>query len=149
MKYLVFKHLTEKRLVALAMLLALQLVAGFHVDVNAQSVQSAPVLITDANQAQTKFIGILCKVMNWMFSILIVLSVVMVLVAAYMYVTAGGNSEKVSSATKIITYAAVGVVVALFARGLPIIVASVVGANVSDVCGGAAGGSSTGGGFLE
>lgn len=68
---------------------------------------------------------ILCPIARWMFGILISLSVIMVLVGGYMYLTAGGDSEKVSKATKTITYAAIGVAVAIIARGFPILIGSI------------------------
>ncbi len=95
----------------------------------------------------TKIVEIMCKAMNWMFGILIVLSVIMVLVAAYMYVTSSGDAEKVSKATKTITYAAIGVVAALLARGVPILVASILGAKDISACGGGGGGSGSGGSY--
>ncbi|MBU6500504.1 MAG: hypothetical protein KGJ89_01590 [Patescibacteria group bacterium] len=74
-------------------------------------------------------VGIICRIAADMFWILIALSTVMVLFGAFTYVTAGESAEKVNSAHKIITYAAVGIVVALLARGFPYIVASVLGAS--------------------
>src|SRR3989344_6095915 len=136
MKHFAFRYLTDKRVVALALLLAIQFVSGLHLGTNALA-QEVPVLISDADEAQSRFIGILCDVMGWMFSILLILSVVVVLAAAYVYVTAGGSAEKVKSGTRMITYAVIGIVVAMFARGVPLIVASLLGATtVGEVCAG-------------
>ena len=66
-----------------------------------------------------------------MFWILITLSTIIVLYAAFMYMTSQGDEAKVSTATKTITYAAVAIVVALLAKGFPVIVASIVGADLS------------------
>ena len=49
------------------------------------------------------------------------------MVAAYKYLTAGGDPEKVKSASNILIYAAIAIVVALFARGLPTLIYSLVG----------------------
>lgn len=73
----------------------------------------------------------LCNAVNWMFYILIILSVIMVLVAAYVYVTASGDPEKASKARMMILYAAIGVVVALLAKGFPSTVGSFLGQSVS------------------
>jgi hypothetical protein len=59
-----------------------------------------------------------------MFWILISLSVIMIMWAAYLYVTAGDDTEKVKRATKTITYAAVAIVVALLAEGFPVLISS-------------------------
>lgn len=76
---------------------------------------------------------ILCPIAAAMFWVLIALSTVMVLVAAYMYVTANGDPEKVGKAHKTIGYAAAGVVVALIARVFPIVIASIFGVPGSDI----------------
>lgn len=74
----------------------------------------------------------LCSIINWFFWIIILLSVIMVLVAAFDYVTAGDDTEKTTRGRKRLTYAAVGIAIALLASGFPAIVASVFpGTNVS------------------
>lgn len=92
-------------------------------------------LIIQPAQAQLPGIGItsvnqlnfyiICQVAAWMFWILIVLTTVFVLVAAYKYLKSGGDEEKVTSATRTITYAAVAIVVALLAKNFPLIIASI------------------------
>ena len=66
----------------------------------------------------------MCTVVNWLFYILMVLSVMMVLFAGYTFVTAGDDTEKVSKARKMITYAALGIVIALIAKGFPTLIYS-------------------------
>ena len=67
----------------------------------------------------------ICDLAFWLFWILIILTVVFVLIAAYLYLTSGGDAEKVKKATKLLTFAAVAVVVALIARGFPFIISSI------------------------
>jgi len=74
---------------------------------------------------------ILCPIAGYMFYILIGLSTIMILYAGFQYITAGGDSEKVGDATKTITYAAVGIAVALIAKAFPNIVASILGQTVN------------------
>ena len=62
-----------------------------------------------------------------MFRVAIVVSIIMVLWAAYEYVTANGDEEKITKAKKAILYAACGIVAALLAYGFPDLVASVFG----------------------
>ncbi len=78
--------------------------------------------------------GILCIAINWIFWFLIVLTIIFVLVAAFKYLTAAGNPEKVTSASHTLLYAAIAVVVAVLARGLPYIIASFLGASFGQVC---------------
>jgi hypothetical protein len=51
----------------------------------------------------------------------------MVLWAAYLYVIAADDTEKPTQARKMILYAAVGIVIALLAKGVPQIVGSLFG----------------------
>lgn len=71
-----------------------------------------------------RIVRILCTTMRWFFWVLIFLSVIMILVAAFMYVTSGGDPERVGKATKTITYAVIGIAVALLASGVPSLVAN-------------------------
>jgi Type IV secretion system pilin len=70
-----------------------------------------------------------CIVFSWMFYFLIALTVVFILVAAFKYLTAGGDAEKVKGAGSMLLYAAIAVAVALLARALPTIIASFLGAS--------------------
>jgi hypothetical protein len=80
----------------------------------------------------------ICGVFDWMFYFLIALSVVFIVIAAYRYLTASGNPEKVKSANSTIIYAAIAVAVALLAVAIPSIVANFLNAqgNLGN-CGGA------------
>lgn len=71
--------------------------------------------------------GLLCKVFGLLFTILIIVAVIFVIVAAFKYVTAAGDPEKVKSANHQLVYAAIAILVALIAKGLPLIVGSFVG----------------------
>ena len=68
---------------------------------------------------------VLCPIFNSIFDILMVVSVIMILWAAFTYMRAQDNPEKVTEATKTITYAAVGIVVALCAKVFPAVVGSI------------------------
>ena len=75
---------------------------------------------------------LLCTVFAWAFYFLIVLAVIFVIVAAFKYLTAAGDPEKVKSAGAILLYAAIAIGVALLARAVPLVVGSFLGAgNVS------------------
>lgn len=93
--------------------------------VYAQTLPSSPI----NSPAQVK--SALCSVAGWMFDFLIVLSVIMALWAAYTYITASDDAEKVSKARKILTYAALGIIVALIANGFPAIVGELVNTGLN------------------
>lgn len=71
--------------------------------------------------------GLFCTIINWLFYLLIIAAIVFVLVAAFKYLTAAGDPEKVKSAGATLLYAAIAVVIALVAKGLPFFVASFLG----------------------
>lgn len=81
---------------------------------------------------------VFCAIIGWFFWIVIVISVIMVLSAAFSYVTAGDNTEKTTRARRTLTYAAIGIAVALLAAGFPAIVSSIFpnepGVSLSDTC---------------
>jgi hypothetical protein len=67
----------------------------------------------------------ICNVFMWMFWILISVSVIMIMWAAYLFVTAKDDAEQVTEAKKAMLYAAVGIVAALLADGFPSLIASI------------------------
>jgi len=109
-----------------ALALALPVFASAQV---AQPPVAAPDTIQNISQI-TGGAGIICTVINWIFWLLIVLTIVFVLVAAFKYLTAAGDPEKVKSAGSTLLYAAIAVVVALIAKGLPLIVSSFIGGGL-------------------
>ena len=106
----------------------LVLAGAFLVPVLALAV-STPPPITNIQQ----LVNLICKAFGYMFYGLIALSIIMVVVAGFNYVTAGDNAEKVSKANKMILYAAIGIAVALLAKGIPLIVANFLGASTSGI----------------
>ena len=93
---------------------------------------NAPSNIQNINQIAGSA-GIICTIINWIFWLLIVLTVIFVLVAAFKYLTAAGDPEKVKSAGSTLLYAAIAVVVALIAKGLPLIISTFIGGGLSGV----------------
>jgi hypothetical protein len=75
-----------------------------------------------------------CIVFDWAFYFLVALAVIFIIFAAFKYLTAAGEPEKVKSAGGTLLYAAVAVGVALLARAVPLIVASFLGANGLTTC---------------
>ncbi len=71
-------------------------------------------------------VKIIDRIIDYIFAFLILLATVMVLYAAYLYLTAGGDEGNIGKAKNAIIYAAVGVAVALLAKAVAFIVASIV-----------------------
>ena len=61
-------------------------------------------------------INIINAAVGWFETIIFALAIIMILVAAFQFLTAAGNEEKVSSARKSLIWGLVGIAVALFAR---------------------------------
>jgi len=111
--------------------LALPLLASAQIQ---QAPISAPSTISNISQFTSQS-GIICIAINWIFWGLIVLTIIFVLVAAFKYLTAAGDPEKVKSASHTLLYAAIAVIVALIAKGLPLIVSSFIGGGLGNSVG--------------
>ena len=61
-------------------------------------------------------------ILDWIFSIVMVVAVLFMLVAAFLFLTAGGSPEKIATARQMLTYAVIGIAVALLAYVIPYIV---------------------------
>ena len=66
-------------------------------------------------------------VTNWIFYIIMIVVAIMILYAAFLYLTSQGNPEGPQKANKLITYAIIGLVIALLARAIPAAVRYIVG----------------------
>ena len=68
---------------------------------------------------------------NWMFGILLLLAVIFIIVAAFKYLTSGGDAEKTKSARDFIIYAVIAIAVAILAKGIIALVGSFFGVNTN------------------
>ncbi len=75
-------------------------------------------------------IDLIGRITNILLVALIVLAVIFIIMAAFKYLTAGGDSEKVGAANKQILYAAIAVAVGLLATAVPSVVSSIIGGDV-------------------
>jgi len=74
----------------------------------------------------TVLIDIIQNIANLIFTFLLIFAVIMILMAAYNYLFSGGDEKKVSTAHKMLIWAAVAVVVGLLAQTIPFIVQSII-----------------------
>jgi hypothetical protein len=63
---------------------------------------------------------------RWMFTLLLMAAVIAILVAAYYFVTAGGDATRVQTARQFVLYAVIAVIVAGVAWGLIAIARTIV-----------------------
>ena len=75
--------------------------------------------------------SMLCTIADWVFTFALTVGIICVIYAAFLYMTAGGSSEKVGTANKTMIYAVVGIAIALIAGGVPSLVASFLDTTAS------------------
>lgn len=71
---------------------------------------------------------VLDRIVDWLFTILLIIAAIAIVVAAFYFITAAGDPERVAKARNFVLYALIGVVVAFVARGLVALVGRIVGA---------------------
>lgn len=62
------------------------------------------------------------SITNWLFIILLVIAAIFIILAAYYFITAMGDPDKVSKARSFVLYALIGVLVGFAAKGLIMLV---------------------------
>ena len=85
-------------------------------------------LLPTGPQTGAQLLAIIDVITNWIFAGFVVIAVVMVILAALQFVTGGGDPLKVSEARKKLIWAAVGVGVALMAKGFVPVIKNIFGA---------------------
>ena len=80
-----------------------------------------------ANTAGTiDVVGILNNLVNWAFSFLLIFAVICILYSAFLFLTAAGDTEKISKAKSQLMWSVVAVVVAVTARGIVAVIRSII-----------------------
>lgn len=87
------------------------------------SPETAPTAITNA----VGLVALIERIGNWIFAILVTIASVFLIYAGFLWTTAGGDPQKATKARTILIDSLIGVVVALLARGLVLVVKSIVG----------------------
>ena len=75
---------------------------------------------------------LLGKIVGWVLMFVIVVAAVMIIWAGFNFITASGDAEKAKKARNMLTYALLGVVIAVAVRGLLTVVAALVGVSIGD-----------------
>ncbi len=115
----------------LATLLGLLLSAVLAAPALAQGIPQSALPGAANNVYQVTPVGILDSVITIAFYILMLLAILFVLWAAFNYLTAGGNPEKVETAQRMIMYAVIAIVIGILARSVPWIISNFVESNVT------------------
>ena len=86
-----------------------------------------PELPSNAPTDFKSLIEVIVTIAQWMFGILMALSIVFILYAAFLYVISQGNEERIKTAKTILIYAVVGLVVAVLAGGINVVIQDFIG----------------------
>lgn len=70
----------------------------------------------------TGLMAVINKASQWMFGILMALSVVMILYSAFLYMFSGGSDDKIKKAKDTLTYAIIAVAIAVLAGGVGVLI---------------------------
>lgn len=73
----------------------------------------------------------LTDIFTVIFTGAMIISAFIVLIAGIRYITGQGDSKKVGEVHQTLLWAAIGVAVALFAKGFPFLIATIVGATIT------------------
>ena len=117
------KFLSILTLTVLAFSLAMPVLADGDAP---NDITSKPVF-TDVNG----LLGFINKVINWIFTVLLVVAVIMVLMAAFQFLTNGGEDAKIKEAQKKLLYALIAIVIGALAKGLVLVISNLVGFKAS------------------
>jgi len=84
---------------------------------------------TDLIDTPEKVENLLGAVAGWIYAIFIGVAVIIFLYSAFLYLTAAGSPEKISSAKKTLVYGVVALVIAVLAGGIPTLIEGFLGGN--------------------
>lgn len=85
-----------------------------------------PGVVTVANWGLCCTLNSVARVTNYIFYFFMLLAVIFGIYAAFMFITAGGDEEKIKKARSIIFYVVIAIIIAVLARFLPTAVQAVL-----------------------
>jgi len=83
--------------------------------------------VTDPAWAAFCLTDSIITITNWIFWAVFLISAAVIVYSGFLYMTAAGNPDKASKAKSALTYAVIGVIIALFARLIPALVTGILG----------------------
>ena len=84
-------------------------------------------------QNASGLLDIVNGIINWIFVALLLLGVVFIFLAAFSYLTAQGDEEKIKSAKNELIYAIIAIVIGALAKAIVIAIASIAGSSATGV----------------
>ena len=114
-----------KKIIAVSLL---SLVLAMTMASQASAIASPETTIPTGITTAQEFIDALRTLTDWLFVILVVIAVIFIVLAGLQFITGGGDPAAVSMARTKLIWAAVGIGIALLARGLPAAIQNLIGA---------------------
>ncbi len=87
----------------------------------------ALVLAQGASAPVVNVFNALSTLTDYLFTILLIVAVIFLIIAAFTFVTASGDPDKVGKARNFVLYALIGIAVAVAAKGLIALVQTIMG----------------------
>jgi len=81
------------------------------------------------NPSPTGLMAVIVSIVKWVYTAFFVIAVLIILFAAYTYLTAGGDPAKISTVHKQLIYIAVAIAIALIAVGVEKIIENLLTGN--------------------
>jgi len=106
-------------------LLALVLISLLAVPAVSLAQETIPEGVIDAPE---DLIDLIDTIADWIFTALMAIAVIFLVVAGFMWVTAGGNVESTTKARQMLINALIGVAIGLGAKGLVAVIRTLIGA---------------------
>jgi len=104
--------------------LLLGIVMGDTAFAQATAPQTIPTTVTSARG----FLDLLNNIVDWIFVVVMIGAVIFIVLAGWQFITGGGDPQAVTAARNKLLYGAIGVIVAVMARGLVAAIRNLVGA---------------------
>ena len=97
---------------------------GFSLSVFAGNLTGPPA--SPKINSTTAILTLVNTLVNWFFTIVMAIAVLMLIIAGFTWMTSGGNEEKITTARKMLIWALVGIAIALLSRGLVTLIQTLV-----------------------
>ena len=107
---------------SLSTLILISLVSLFMLPAIIPVMAQGTAIISDLGQLE----GLIQKIVNWFSWFVLTVAVLFLLVAAWTFLTAGGNPESVAKARQMLIYALIGIAVAVLAWGMVPLITSIL-----------------------
>ena len=83
--------------------------------------------IPQGPQTGSELLITLNSITNWLFIALLIFAVIFIVLAAFQFLTGGGEPQQIAEARRKLIYAAIAIIVGSLARGIPAAISNIVG----------------------